>query len=997
MTDWYVGLIFDDNFIEHYGTKRHSGRYPWGSGDNPYQHSTDFIARVEQLRSEGMSNTEIAKQMGYSSGEFRDRLSLAKAERDRNDYLTAYHMRQDGKTNQEIADRLGYPNESSIRSLLKKGENGEFRRTKPQIVADFLKDQVEQKTYIDVGAGVEKENNPALGVSPEMMSKALMILEDQGYPVYGIGIPQTTNKGQQTNAMILCKKGVSYQEVYEARDKNEIGTVVDYEYDPNSQSFATFEYPPSLDSKRLKIIYAEDDTPDGLGKGIDRDGVIQLRPGVEDISLGGSTYAQVRIAVDNTHYLKGMAVYGKPEDFPPGVDVIFNTNKKRGTPVLGYSEDGKPNKSGVLKPLNTKPDGEIDKENPFKSAIKANGQRHYIDENGETKLSVINKRADEGDWDEWKNKTPAQFLSKQKIELINRQLNLAKADKLAEYDDIMSLNNATLRRHYLESFAEDCDSAAEHLYAAALPGQKYQVILPMPGLKDNEIYAPNFKQGQKVALVRFPHGGIFEIPVCTVNNRNPNAKAIYGSNPMDAVAINSTVASQLSGADFDGDTVLVIPISDKVQISHSPKLAGLADFDPKVEYKIPEGNPNNVKKMTNTQTEMGKISNLITDMTLKGATLEELARADRHSMVVIDAEKHDLDYQKSFKDNGIAELKTKYQGHQKPDIFGGGYSEGASTIISQASADFDIPERKGSPRVNLKENAGKYDRFGNPLYDPNRPEGALLYKESGRTYTKYEDGSYINRKGKAKYSEDFPEGVRLVVDKKTGELREAKVKKENVLAMQTVSKMSVVDDAMTLVSDKQTKQEIAYANFANDMKALANKARVVAKAPEQKQKLNKEAKALYSEEVKSLRAKLNYAELNAPRERKANMIANSRVEAKKLENPDMSSSEEKKLRQREIQKARQEVGSSSKERKIDITDREWEAIQAGAVSDSYLEKILNHTDADKLRERAMPRQNEALSEAKIAKIKAMQASGYSNADIAEAIHCSTSTVFKYLE
>ena len=127
------------------------------------------------------------------------------------------------------------------------------------------------------------------------------------------------------------------------------------------------------------------------------------------------------------------------------------------------------------------------------------------------------------------------------------------------------------------------------------------------------------------------------------------------------------------------------------------------------------------------------------------------------------------------------------------------------------------------------------------------------------------------------------------------------------------------------------------------------------------------------------------------------MIANSRVEAKKLENPDMSSSEEKKLRQREIQKARQEVGSSSKERKIDITDREWEAIQAGAVSDSYLEKILNHTDADKLRERAMPRQNEALSEAKIAKIKAMQASGYSNADIAEAIHCSTSTVFKYLE
>ena len=27
--------IFDDELM-HYGTPRHSGRYPWGSGENPY-------------------------------------------------------------------------------------------------------------------------------------------------------------------------------------------------------------------------------------------------------------------------------------------------------------------------------------------------------------------------------------------------------------------------------------------------------------------------------------------------------------------------------------------------------------------------------------------------------------------------------------------------------------------------------------------------------------------------------------------------------------------------------------------------------------------------------------------------------------------------------------------------------------------------------------------------------------------------------------------------
>lgn len=141
------------------------------------------------------------------------------------------------------------------------------------------------------------------------------------------------------------------------------------------------------------------------------------------------------------------------------------------------------------------------------------------------------------------------------------------------------------------------------------------------------------------------------------------------------VGINSKVAERLSGADFDGDTVMVIPCNSdrsKVKITSTRPLEGLDGFDPKLEYG-PSSSPKvdidgtkhyyrgdreyKIMTKTATQNEMGRISNLITDMTLNGATREQLARAVRHSMVVIDAEKHKLDYQQSAIDNDIASLK----------------------------------------------------------------------------------------------------------------------------------------------------------------------------------------------------------------------------------------------------------------------------------------------------------------------------------------------------
>lgn len=653
-----------DDILMHYGTKRHSGRYPWGSGENPYQHSGDFLSRVEKLRAQGFSftdengktwtgDTAIAKSMGLTTTQFRTQLGLAGDERRAEEVAQAKKLRAEGKTLKEITEIMGYQNDSSIRSLL--NETSEARMNQARQTADFLREQIEKKGIIDVGTGVERE----LGISREKLNQALYILEMEGYPVYGAGVPQVTNKGQQTNIKVICPPGTEHKDIYNFED---IHSLSDYiSYDGGETFKPSFVYPESMDSSRLKIRYAEDG-------GINKDGVIEIRRGVDDLSLGDSHYAQVRILVDGTHFLKGMAVYS--DDLPDGVDVVFNTNKTRGTPALGPKNDT------VLKPIKSDPD------NPFGSLIKEHGgQSYYEGEDGKQHLSLINKRAEEGEWGEWSDHLPSQFLSKQSMTLIKKQLSLAAADKQAEFDEICSLNNPTVKKALLKSFADDCDSAAVHLQAAALPRQKYQVILPLTTIKDTEVYAPNYDNGETVALIRYPHGGTFEIPILKVNNKLAEGKRVLG-NALDAVGINKNVADRLSGADFDGDTVMVIPTGGKIKITSTSPLKGLEGFDPKLEYGgKAEGT---FKQMRNTQTEMGKISNLITDMTLKGATSEELARAVRHSMVVIDAEKHSLDYKQSEVDNGIAELKRKYQGYVDEE---GNQRGGASTLISRAKSE----------------------------------------------------------------------------------------------------------------------------------------------------------------------------------------------------------------------------------------------------------------------------------------------------------------------
>ena len=892
--------LVEEDILMHYGVKRRSGRYPWGSGDNPYQHGGDFLARVEELQRLGKTEKQIADELHLSTTDLRMQVRVAKHERRALQADRARSLREDGKTLDEIASILGYANDSSVRALL--NENTAANKNKAQATAEILKKELAEKGAIDVGTGVERQ----LGVSTGVLQEALFILETEGYNRYGVGVPQVNDPKKRTITPVISVPEIDQREVYQNLDL--VKSVGDYHSTDGGESWDKREYPASIDSSRVKILYGDEG-------GALKDGVIEIRRGVADLDLGDSHYAQVRILVDGTHYLKGMAMYS--DDMPDGADIVFNTNKHTGIP-----------KMDVLKKIQDDPD------NPFGALIKANGQSHYIDADGNEKLSAINKLKEEGDWDKMSKNLSSQFLSKQPIQLIKKQLDLTYADAADEFSEICSLNNPTVKRKLLLDFADECDSAAVHLKAAALPRQSTQVILPLNAMKETEIFAPNYRDGEKVVLIRYPHGGTFEIPELTVNNKNPIAVSVLGKNIRDAVGINPKVAERLSGADFDGDQVVVIPTGGRVKIQSTPALKDLKDFDPKTDYST-EGKTGVrlLAKGAATQRQMGEISNLITDMTLKGATEPEIARAVKHSMVVIDAAKHKLDYRQSEKDNGIAELKKKYQGFDDET----GHHGGASTLLSRRKQDVEVPERQGSGVID-------------PL------TGKVVYKESGRTY----------------------------VDPRTGKTVAATTKVKRILA---------VDDVRSMSSG--TLQEEAYADYANKMKDLANKARLEYKATPTLKRSASTAKA-FEPEVNRLMAALKVAQLNAPLEREAQRIANARVKAKVQANNITDKDEISKIRRAAISDARNSTGASGKRTRITISDGEWTAIQSGAISDTTLSEILRYAEPKTVRERATPRRTTQLSDARISRIKAMANSGHTNAEIAEALGISTSAVSKYL-
>ena len=988
--------------LMHYGTKFHSGRYPYGSGEDPFQHGGDFLTRIDRLKKDGWKedSDRVRKEFGMTLEEYRNEKYWAEYTRKNEQIARVHALKEKGYGVSAIGREIG-ESESTIRGWLKAEEQAKIdgsNSKEPKAIADFLKDKIAEKGMpIDVG----KNNEIILGVKRTTLDKALYALESEGYTIQQNRIPQPNNPGNYTTQMVLCPPGSAKNAAFQW---DKIATIEDYKFDENTSSVKKkFTYPESLDSKRLMVRYADDADSDGV-TGIQKDGTIELRRGVADLDLGGDRYSQVRILVDGTHYLKGMAVYS--DDMPDGVDVVFNTNKKKGTPALGEKDNT------VLKLIKNDP------ENPFGSTIKDaddGGQYWYKDpKTGEEKLGLINKKSSQGDWSEWADALPSQFLSKQSKKLAERQLGLAAKERYNEYDSICAIDNPTIKKHFLKSFADDCDGAAVNLKAAALPGQKYHVIIPINNQKDTEIYAPGYDNGTKLALIRFPHGGIFEIPVLTVNNNNKLAKKIVGDDSIDAVGITSKVAEQLSGADFDGDTVMCIPTDyGNVHIDRSPPLEGLKNFEPKDTYgttKKADGYYNiygdKIKVMTTTDKEMGVISNLITDMTLAGAPDDEVARAVRHSMVVIDAEKHKLDYKRSEVENGIAELKKKYQRTVNPD--GTIKTGGASTIVSKAKGTTFIPKTRGQARINKETGEQTYlladpkDRFYVDMKKDKKTGMVTLVTTDGKKI-KYDSNNpdEVERYKPVPTYHGKGESTTVTYSNKAGDISYNVIERT-----QKITNMANTNDAYTLVSEGRHPMELLYADYANSMKALANQARKEMVSTGSLE-YNPSAAKVYKEEVDQLMAALNNAEKNSVRERQALRLTNADIIAKTTADEkagiDVTAKDYKKdlkkTKQQALTKNRQVAGAiSRRDRNITITDRQWEAIQAGAIHDSTLKRILANADADDLRQRATPRESRAVTKGQLNRLKSMSASGkYTIGEIANQLGLSASTVKKYLE
>ena len=1027
-----------DDYIMHIGVGpddnppgRGSGRYAKGSGKNPYQHGEDFFTREARIKAEhpGITRPELADLMGIynkhhqpSTTEY-DRIRKAAVQnRDNARRFEAIDMFNQGLTRKEIGERLGVA-DTTIGNWIREGEDS--KKLIPTRTSKLLKDYVDKNKYVDISVGTY---TAFPGVTSGNFETAVAMLEAEGYHRHQVTIKsEATGKDLKYDCLIPPDYtfGDLMEHKFDIVNPAAALHVISPEGELSSLGIKGGK-PTSIDVSRIQVDY---DSP--------KDGAIELRRGVDDISLGGKSYAQVRIAVDDSHYIKGMAYYR--DDMPPGIDIIVCSNKKEGTPLLVKDD---PDAKQVLKPMKTIKDKNgnvigVDWDNPFGASISQKSEimgtvHDYYDKDGNLKRSAINVVKEEGDWDAYTKRISSQYWAKQPVETATRQLSLSVDQKKVDLESIRAIENPTVRKHFLAEFAEDCESAAVHLYAAPFKNQSTKVLLPCPELKDNEAYIPGLADGTKVALVRYPFAGSFESPLLTVRNTGSPAQKIAPLTSKDVCCLNKHRLDQLSGADCDGDVVTVIPVDDTVKVNTMPDtLDGLKGFDTKSAFPKYDG----MKPMSHRThgTEMGKTTNLIMDMFIKNAPIKEIEPVVRHSMVVVDAEKHVLNWKASEQASHILELKHIYQDN------GDGHT-GASTIITKAKSPKSVPERK---EWRLTKNS--IDEFGNKKYDytdrtsttarlnlsdvvlSSGKHVKLSYDSDERNfytlsnerdpdtnkrikkYVNYDElpanlkGVRFNSDGRVYINKDKRTGKEfyLRTDEESGKSVRVYVtdnditRKKEKPVMVDSTKMEEATDAYELTSGGSKRNpgypiEAVAAKFANEMKDLARTARLEwARTPEQD--YNPAAAKKYAKQVESVMANLAKAEASSPLERQARRMAANTLAIKKYENPGMTKEQRKKIEGQALTAARTRLNSTKK--RIPISDEEYEAIKAGAFHKSTLRKILANTDADSLRAQATPRTKKALSNANRAAIKRLMAAGLvERSDIARMFGISESYV-----
>ncbi len=348
-----------EDYLAHYGTPRKSGRYVWGSGTADEKlHEGSFLDITRKMKRSGLTEKQISDGFAIKTSEFRARRSIESNERRNEKIHEISKLHEKGVGPSEIGRLTGQPG-SSVRSVIASMQKE--KSANMHSIAEILKKEVDEKEYVQIGAGVE--HLPGLGVSSTKLKNAVAILKEEGYNDWKVQVPQVSGApGQLTTVKVLVKPGVTYRDAKANREKIVLPTV---HSDDGGRTFKGLAPPLNIDPKRIKVVYKEDG-------GDQADGLIHVRPGVDDVSLGGNTYAQVRIAVGGTHYLKGMAVY--KDDLPNGVDLQFNTNK---------SSTG--NKLDAMK-KQVDPEKRVDPNNPFGSTIKP----QILDMTGKKAKSAMN-------------------------------------------------------------------------------------------------------------------------------------------------------------------------------------------------------------------------------------------------------------------------------------------------------------------------------------------------------------------------------------------------------------------------------------------------------------------------------------------------------------------------------------------------------------------------------------------------------------------------------
>src|SRR5574337_245247 len=243
MSEFEERVASDDELV-HYGTPRHSGRYPWGSGGQPQQRGNrSFSDRVAELKSQGLSDPQIAKGMGLSSTtELRARISIEKAAHRQAQATQAFRLHENGLSNVAIGQKMGL-NESSVRSLLNPALKS--KRDSLQTTADLLKSHLDSGGYLDIGKGSENW----IGISSTKLSTAVAILKQQGYEVRNIQVPQQFGKGKTTIKTLVPPGAPKFI------DPTKIGSLAAYSND-GGHTYEHIKPPVRVSSSRIQVLHA---------------------------------------------------------------------------------------------------------------------------------------------------------------------------------------------------------------------------------------------------------------------------------------------------------------------------------------------------------------------------------------------------------------------------------------------------------------------------------------------------------------------------------------------------------------------------------------------------------------------------------------------------------------------------------------------------------------------------------------------------------------------